>query len=802
MVYLLSVVLFAVKNDDPSPGAGLMANSTAVSKDGTPSATTSAAADGAPHSAAGTTAAGGSPSQASDPAHTTPPPTATAAAGMENPSSTHPQQQQETEANNSGSTQDAAKSTDSSDDESVLEGSDYGDTDADVEEGIGLTINTASSFDDTAPQHSYSSHFGDGNGSARSRYSRQAASPLSPGARYTNTLSQDKNFNTLSSKRKGLDHLHTEEREEKWFSRASFSKILRAVSSVVALDWMLFTGIYYLGVFVFHSQRSFLKSKYMVHTTYRTERFVPNSGSKKVKVFVDAFTYDKDLYKLRKYVCNAKVSKLPLCDGFVTEDNAESIADRQKEDTEWKKEKQTLPSYYEMAQQVHRDMKASTVMETYFPYTCNILCHVFLTQFLTTSGRKNWFRVLQTYFGMLLICVGIWPEWLVKDFKIVEKFDEFNRLNEAIYRQIGDRVFTKRVEDAFTKIDNDETLAFGQFIAAITTCRIALLQVAPSLTAWSLFASAVASTPLLVHPSMSCKLPPLLDTNAYEHAHSLLLADYKKQPSRLQLAFLTYYIFINRSRLIQFCINAELNIVAIAIIFFPQQLKFLVPIMLFIMTHQGLLNSVYVVMLFKKLLFPVVTEDTVAAATTASAAADDGMQSDAAALDPMGADEDVVTPGDIELMHCKNTQSTDNSNTGADGSSGGAAGGTTDRPISRFSMQRGESLRMEELRAQRRQPGSNKYSSNKYSSSKYSSMYSMGSMQSMDSGDGDQPPPVQGSLWRRSSAMGSAEWFPVSHSASDNNINATGSRSPSERASPRSGSNTPLSMGQMRAFPM
>lgn len=296
---------------------------------------------------------------------------------------------------------------------------------------------------------------------------------------------------------------------------------------------------------------------------------------------------------------------------------------------------------------------------------------------------------------------------------------------------------------------------------------------------------------------MACKLPPLLDTNAYKHAHSLLLADYKKEPSRLQLAFLTYYIFINRSRLIQFCINAELNIVAIAIIFSPQQLKFLVPIMLFIMTHQGLLNSVYVVMLFKKLLFPIVTEDTVVAATTA--ADDDRLQSDAAALD------ELVSLGDIELMHSKNVQSTDNSNTGADDSgngSGGGAGGTTSRPISRFSMQRGDSLRMEELRAQRRQPGSNKYSSNKYSNSKYSSMYSMGSMQSMDSGDGDQPPPVQGSLWRRSSAMGSAEWFSLSHSASDNNINTAGSRSPSERASPRSGPNTPLSMGQMRAFPM
>jgi hypothetical protein len=75
-----------------------------------------------------------------------------------------------------------------------------------------------------------------------------------------------------------------------------------------------------------------------------------------------------------------------------------------------------------------------------------------------------------------------------------------------------------------------------------------------------------------------------------------------------------------------------LNIVSIGIIFFPQRLKNLIPPLVVLIVHYGLLQSIYVVYMFKKLLFPEVTEEI--------------SQMVGQALD----DDNNVTRGDIELM--------------------------------------------------------------------------------------------------------------------------------------------------------
>jgi hypothetical protein len=75
-----------------------------------------------------------------------------------------------------------------------------------------------------------------------------------------------------------------------------------------------------------------------------------------------------------------------------------------------------------------------------------------------------------------------------------------------------------------------------------------------------------------------------------------------------------------------------LNIISIGIIFFPQHLKNLIPPLVILIVHYGLLQSIYVVYMFKKLLFPEVTEEI--------------SQMEGHALD----DDNNVTRGDIELM--------------------------------------------------------------------------------------------------------------------------------------------------------
>ena len=429
--------------------------------------------------------------------------------------------------------------------------------------------------------------------------------------------------------------------------RSMGSKAMRAGFSIFALDWIILYFVYTLAWFVFRSQQAFLKGKYMIHTAHKKfprDRRCP--ASTKVKVFVDAFTYDRDLARLRKYAANAQLCRLPLCDGWVVTDTADTDKDRIQEDAEWKEVEKTMPSYFDFAMDVRKAMLKDTedlaeghgtayVPSTYY-YVCNVLCHWFITQIMFTEvGRKTWLRVCKTYFGMILLCMGIWPEWLVRDFKIIEKFEEFRRLNEAIYREVGNGVFSKHTKDVFTKIDNDEGVSFGQFVSAVTMCRIALLQIDPSLTVWAVFASSVAASPLLVCEAMHKKLPPLIATNAFQRAYDLLKETYCRKPPIMQTAFLGWYIFVNQSRIIQFMLAGFLNIVSIGIIFFPQHLKNLIPPLVILIVHYGLLQSIYVVYMFKKLLFPGVTEEISQMEAPRILALDDG---------------NIVTPGDIELM--------------------------------------------------------------------------------------------------------------------------------------------------------
>ena len=422
-------------------------------------------------------------------------------------------------------------------------------------------------------------------------------------------LGRTNNWNPAD--RDGLQSLHAAVPRKKFVYMKQLSNGLRIISSFFAVDWILLKIIFNLGNSIFFRQRTFMMNKFMIHTSYRSydprrERFDPKTARSAVKVNVDAFKYDDDLKMFRKYAEKAKLCYLPWFDGLVSADNADAIVERLEEDKEWEIVKTTLPSFLEMAKDVRKDLEAIEWLDKWPPWSYNYLCHFFPAQILlTNSGRKNWWRVCQTYFGMFLVCLGIWPSWVVKDFKIVERFEEYTRLQEVIYRQIGDEVFTNiRVKDIFTKIDNNERVAFGQFVASMCTCRIALLQIFPILTLWSMFASAVSATPLVVlSDEMDKKLPPMIVLKPFAEAEAMLREDYKGDPPLIQVWFIGYYLLVNQSRLIQFILSGYLYLMSMSIIFFPTALVQLTPILAFILLHQGLLSSFYVMLLLKKLLF-------------------------------------------------------------------------------------------------------------------------------------------------------------------------------------------------------
>lgn len=156
----------------------------------------------------------------------------------------------------------------------------------------------------------------------------------------------------------------------------------------------------------------------------------------------------------------------------------------------------------------------------------------------------------------------------------------------------------------------------------------------------------------------------------------------------------------------------SLNIVSIGIIFFPQNLKHLILPLVILIVHHGLLQSIYVVYMFKNLLFPEVTEEISQMEVPRILALDD---------------DDDVTPGDIELMQSPGDSPSGTTHTTASPTS-------SNRP---FPVPHGnDGQQLQELEASQ-QPGSP----------------DSGSMVGMSEIDDNSSPQMPRSRWRRSSKM-------------------------------------------------
>jgi hypothetical protein len=391
------------------------------------------------------------------------------------------------------------------------------------------------------------------------------------------------------------------------------SKLWQMIGSFLAVDWIVVKAtIFSFGRCVFMTQKAFLDAPYIIYP-WRNVSDPENSGdvrTRSTELRTDAFTYNPDLISIREYAENVVLPDLPCFAGLVGSDREETIA--------WGEVKDT---FYQFTQNVREDMDSilgewvpglsannrkhwSDVGQAFVGFLLSCLSYVVLLHIWTSQGRKRWWGVIEAYFRTMLICLGIWTTTVADEFGIVKKFEDYKILSGVIYN-------TDEREDIYTKIENDEKVAFGQYVAAVTLGRIVLLQIVPQLTVVSLILSAVASTPLFVGLfetndvtapvlSMKEKLLPLIFFNAYKEAKAMLEADSNYSTARV--SFFTIYLFINHSRLIQFLINLYLCFVSIAIIFIPQVLWLLVPILIFILIIQGLLSSIFVVLLFMKLL--------------------------------------------------------------------------------------------------------------------------------------------------------------------------------------------------------
>lgn len=406
-----------------------------------------------------------------------------------------------------------------------------------------------------------------------------------------------------------------------------------------APDRILMGMVFNLGLTNLERYRKFLNTKYTIHAPRIRSEFLSsekeklNSGDVLVDCNVedvrDAFDYDPVLILLRDHAKKVRLEKIvsDVKEGI----NWNAADDRKEEEDKWNKVKETIPNYYKMSGLVANEIcvffgldedPTALRFEASFDFAVKVSKRalkyaLFLSSFLpfiqvtTTIGREHWRRVFLTYTGMVLLTAGCWPKWLVRDFKIIEKFEEFKRMSNIAYSDLVPSMFDNGLlalsnEDTFTRIDNDQQIAFSRFVYATVSCRIALLQVFPPLTAVSSMFCALSATPWYVgDDAMSSMLPPLIYWDSFKKAEEWLRQDLNgEDPPMLASFFLGYYLRVNRSRAIQFVIAFLINLVSVVIAFKPKYLIIMVPIIIFVVVHQGLLAGGYVFLLFKKLFFP------------------------------------------------------------------------------------------------------------------------------------------------------------------------------------------------------
>ena len=236
----------------------------------------------------------------------------------------------------------------------------------------------------------------------------------------------------------------------------------------------------------------------------------------------------------------------------------------------------------------------------------NILCWaVFPVQlYFSSTSRGIWMIVAKNYIGFCFMSVGFWTEVMVQELSIIDNFEIFRNFAKGNTRGGGSVSETShlsvhfnplRMKDDATNvylgantdpddngeeedIDSAEDIErrgfFVKYLSAVTSCRSVLWQLIPGMTAVAILSVDLSTCPVFIFSSSiedNHLLPPLLVRNSWTIAENQIKDGLggkpNKKPYYWQLALLSFYIFINESRLIQFVVVVINNSTAFAIVF-------------------------------------------------------------------------------------------------------------------------------------------------------------------------------------------------------------------------------------------
>lgn len=277
-----------------------------------------------------------------------------------------------------------------------------------------------------------------------------------------------------------------------------------------------------------------------------------------------------------------------------------------------------------------------------------------------------WLRVIENYAMLFIVAFGCWPEFAVPAFNLIDNFRRFvlqfttfdnvygesllgsqvveavnnransnstvdgaaARLNQSIDKNIrGGREASKslsstvaastndeRQNSALLRVINDPKFLFQQYVAAIVSVRVVLLQLVPVLTVFSIVAVDLSPCPILVFsPTMLKHLPPLIAEKPFTRARQLLVEEYeaehKKTPSHVPVwkVFCLGLFMVNReSRLLNFFFLVIKTLVMLVVVFGGEN-EYLKTSLLYAvvigLTVTAFMNSMYFILLLHKLMF-------------------------------------------------------------------------------------------------------------------------------------------------------------------------------------------------------
>jgi hypothetical protein len=272
------------------------------------------------------------------------------------------------------------------------------------------------------------------------------------------------------------------------------------------------------------------------------------------------------------------------------------------------------------------------------------------------------------YLSVITLSFGCWLDYMVTDFDIFSDYERFTQLLTTIERDMEEktnrvstsirlttltnlesenmqrfesaaetktedageageageaatrrqRLFFQDKGEALVKIANDPKLLFQHYLASIVQVRVVLLQIVPAFTFWSIIAVDLASCPIFVFSEeINDCMTSLIFQNPWQVAKNLLTEDAMasglETVDTWKIAALSYYLFIQRSRFIQFCFILLNTTTSLAIVLDRSKTITFGLLVLIVIEFLvvGLAYSLQALLLLHKFMFPVQNQNEI-----------------------------------------------------------------------------------------------------------------------------------------------------------------------------------------------